>query len=265
LREFVLIHFPSLLVSNFPQLDDSTLFEESEENPNLSHRIFQPSSIGNAQESFTFSSPAPTPIIPTIFPALPSLKRNNHHFNSPTPPSSPAKKRRRGSEVSRINSVPPMTLLEPVTPPAPTPTPNTLAADVFDHLEPPPLGGWDWDEEHDSDGSESESEDLGAPSSIPTAHEATKASTKTAPKGKLSLYWTIATKEEKDEQDQRDFQRIKDVSERYGLEEELAQQKKKLLNRAQVRDRVQRLRERVKAKKIDEGWVPRVGHKRVSL
>ena len=103
-------------------------------------------------------------------------------------------------------------------------------------------------------------------SSTPTAHEETKFLPKAAPilKGKLSLYWTIATKQEKDEKNQRDFQQIKDASERYGLEEELAHQKKKLLNRAQVRDRVQRLRERVRAKKIDEGWVPRVGQKRVS-
>jgi len=157
-----------------------------------------------------------------------------------------------------------MTPLEPITPCAPTPTPNTLAADLFDHSEPPPLGGWDWDKEHDSEGSGSESEDHEVPSSFPTAHEETKALPKAAPKGKLTLYWTIATKEEKDEQDQRDFQQIKDSSERYGLEEELVQQKKKLLNRAQVRDRVQRLRERVRAKKIDEGWVPQVGRKRVS-
>lgn len=85
-----------------------------------------------------------------------------------------------------------------------------------------------------------------------------------APKGKLSLHWTIVMKDEKEKQTQQDLQWIRDVSESNCLDEELAEQRKKLRNRAEVRERVQRSQERARMKKIESGWVPQVGHKRVS-
>ena len=158
-----------------------------------------------------------------------------------------------------------MAPLEPIiTSPAPTPPPNDLANNVFDHSEPPPLqvGDWGWDDEPDSDGSDSESEDLGV--ADPSPRVTLPMAKRVAPKSKLSHYWTIATKDEKEKQTQQDFQRIRDASESKRLDEELAEQRKKLRNRAEVRERVQRSRERARMKKIESGWVPQVGHKRVS-
>ena len=47
-------------------------------------------------------------------------------------------------------------------------------------------------------------------------------------------------KDEKEKQTQQDFQQIRDASESKHLDEELAEQRKKLCNRAEVQDHVQR-------------------------
>jgi hypothetical protein len=103
------------------------------------------------QLSFTFSHPLPAS--PPLLPVLPSCKRGNHHPDTPTPPSSPGKKKARALRF-RITSVPPTSnrvdpiQFETTYVPAST-THSTTPSDIFsDHMELamadlPELSRWD--------------------------------------------------------------------------------------------------------------------------
>jgi hypothetical protein len=161
------------------------------------------------QLSFTFSHPLPAS--PPLLPVLPSCKRGNHHPDTPTPPSSPGKKKAR---ALRITSVPPTSnrvdpiQFETTYVPAST-THSTTPSDIFsDHMELamadlPELSRWD-------DGS-----------SVCDDDERTR------------------------------FPASRIGSEDLRLDGELAQQKKRLLDREKTRLRVQNFRDR--AREEDRG------------
>jgi hypothetical protein len=131
----------------------------------------------------------------------------------------------------------------------------------------PELSTWDDgssvcdnDESSDDDSNDDNSQEI---STVPEVVLVPISKESTGPKGKLTLYWALATEDEKSDQDRRDFQRVKDRSEDLRLDGELARQKKKLLDREKTRLRVQNFRDRAREKKIEEGWIP--GQKRVTV
>jgi len=68
------------------------------------------------------------------------------------------------------------------------------------------------------------------------------------PKGRIPLFWSIATPDQKEEENQREFSRIRDTSERVKLDEEISRQIIRARGRGVVRDRVSRFREREREK-----------------
>jgi ribosomal protein L2 len=81
-------------------------------------------------------------------------------------------------------------------------------------------------------------------------------------KGTLFQYWAQESAEKRAERVQREFEELKDARERSKLADERREAGRKSRERAQLRERQQRHRERLRNIKIASGWKPR--QKRVS-
>jgi hypothetical protein len=84
---------------------------------------------------------------------------------------------------------------------------------------------------------------------------------KSGPRNKITSYWKIATPTEKEEMNQRHFQKIADNYEKATADAEEDKRRKLARGRTLVRERQQAHRDRSREKKIEAGWVP--GKKRV--
>ena len=256
--------------------EDSLQIEDSEDPEDLSDHwgtqsdVHRPHFLDDSEletTKFTFSSPLPS--YPKL--ASPSLKRDSCDPNAPTPPSSPSKKRTRVTDQDLVPDfaidpiafsnisfdevgADPLTSADHHSDPFGG-VPDNLSTDV------PPSAGPDWEFEREGDLNYiSDNDDV--PIAPKPSEEILGVERSSKPKGKITLYWRFATKEEKEDQDQRDFQRVADEAETMKMNGELIRQRKLTRQRAEVRERVQICRERQKEKKIEDGWVPR--QKRVS-
>jgi hypothetical protein len=178
---------------------------------------------------------ATTPTVKPTVESIPLINLKRDQIHSPTSLSNPAKKR------ARVDT----------------------NASVFAPFSPPITCGW-------SDGdslslSVSDLEDdnykVDSEETVPTPGPDPTPLVVSAPKSKITAFWKIATHGEKEETNQREFQKLRDNFETMAFN--IAEEKRWKLarGRAQARDRQQTHRDRSKEKKMEAGWVP--GAKRV--
>jgi len=151
------------------------------------------------------------------------LKRSDHHTDGPSSSDSPQRKRLKVSTSSLSSQLPPSS-----SPPQTPMEGNSPGYDVFGKTQVAAT---------DSDQSGSH-------------------------KGTLFQYWARESTEKRAERMQREFEELKGVRERSKLADEHREAERKSRERAQVRERQQRHREKLRNIKIASGWKPR--QKRVS-
>lgn len=198
---------------------------------------------------FTFQFPLPS--APSVPPPSNS-KRKQSRIESPTPPSSPAKRAR--VDINASVNISPLTFAAAKNP---SHLPNVLAEripepDLFSStpFSPPTAYGWS-DLEDNEDNLE---ETLSSPPDLAPP-------VVSGPKSKITSFWKIATQIEKEETNQREFQKLRDDFEVKAADIAEGNRQKLARGRMQARERQQAHRDRSKEKKMEAGWVP--GEKRV--
>jgi len=182
-----------------------------------------------------------------------ATKRPINSSNAPTPAGTPSKKRVKPS--LRSSSPPPSLQFDPSDIPDLT-TERHSPSDIFD--------GADWGEMETqrNNGAKLETtEEESGKKAISAFNSETEASV--LKQQKMSSFWRKATEEEKNEHNQRTFQRLRETTEFREAEMARAAHQRKERLKEQNKESQQRGRARKRARKIAEGWEPRKKQVRV--